>query len=203
MKDKDIDKVYGFIREINKFKQVDRLALIKENGRSESDAEHTWHLCMAVWLYSGYYEKKIDTFKAIKLALVHDLVEIYSGDYYGGAVEKDREGKKQKELEASKKLFGQLPDKIKTEFEDLWLEYEKRESEEAKFVWALDKIAPRLQLSITKTDKASNLSTDWDKVNKQDEQIRNTGKILDKILTKVYNEPNFNRAGNPTIGPVA
>jgi|GEM_PF-5122785 len=109
-------------------------------------------------------------------------VWLYSGYY-----------EKQKELKASKKLFRQLPKNLKTEFEHLWAEYETRQTEEAKFVWALDKIAPRLQPGITKKDKSSNMPTNWDKVKKQDQQIRNRGNLLDEVLTKIYKEPNFER----------
>ncbi len=95
-----VEQLYSFIKLLNSFKSVDRLSLIKEGGRRESDAEHTWHITMAVWLMTTAYDKPVDVLRCIKMALVHDLVEIYAGDVYGFDASNKRSEKEEKEQSA-------------------------------------------------------------------------------------------------------
>ena len=44
----------------------------------ESDAAHSWSLSLLVQLYAP---KELDICKCLKLANIHDLAEIYVGDY--------------------------------------------------------------------------------------------------------------------------
>ena len=177
------DQIYEFLKVINDFKSIKRLSVIKSGGRRESDAEHTWHLVMFVWMYSYLYEKKYDLLKSIKIALVHDLVEIYSGDVYGvGAVDKNQ--KENRERISANKLFSLLPTSISEELITLWEEYEERVSEESRFVWALDKIAPRFQLSLTGKDEADKLPIDIDKKNLQEKTISQISPVLGDLLLR-------------------
>ena len=185
MQQDNVDTIYAFLKEINAFKSQQRFSLITEGGRRESDAEHTWHLVMSVWLYSSVFEKSIDLLKAMKLALVHDLVEIYAGDVYGGAPEEQRRGKQEREQAAAEKLFSQLPHDFQKEFTDLWNEYEQRETVESQYVWALDKIAPSFQLAITKTDAAEHLPTDTARFAQQEDTITNLSPSLGEVLNKI------------------
>lgn len=181
---KVISQLYSFIRELNNFKSIERLSVIKQDGRRESDAEHTWHLVMTVWLFSHTYDKKLDLLKTIKLALVHDLVELYSGDIYGGALPEARANKEKNEREALLKLCSQLPKSMSEELDYLWNEYEERRTNEAEYVWALDKIMPSLMLTITKTDRATGMPTDQERGRMQREKIGNISPILKQILTQ-------------------
>ncbi len=141
---KDQKKTLKFIKEIDIFKEVFRKTHIKDAKRLENNAEHTWHLCMLVWLFAKDYEQNIDLEKALKLALTHDLIEIYAGDTFSF----DHEGRKTKvkrEKAAAKKLFNKLPLDLKTELSLAWQEYEDKKTQEAKYVQALDKIHPTIQ----------------------------------------------------------
>ena len=73
------------------------------------------------------------------MALLHDLVEIYAGVViiYG-----DQSNKKSDETEALNKLLKLLPQKISEDLAQTWYEFEAGESEEAKFVAALDRFLP-------------------------------------------------------------
>lgn len=186
-----LDEIYNFLKTINKFKSVERLSVIKENGRRESDAEHTWHLVMFVWLYSTIYETQVDLLKCLKMALVHDLVEIYAGDVYGGATEEARAGKEEREKLAAQKLFGQLPEDLKKEFFDLWEEYESKKDPEAEYVWALDKIMPRFMLTITGKDFAEGMPTDHAKDKEQREKVTQISSTLGRVLAKISKERNL------------
>ena len=80
--------------------------------------------------------KDLDELKCLKMALIHDLAEIYTGDF----TPEDQitaEQKYQKELFAFKQLAQDLG---YPELTDLFEELEAQQSREALFVKSLDKI---------------------------------------------------------------
>ena len=95
----------------------------------ESVAAHSWGLCLLILKLAP---PNIDVLKALKLAIVHDLPEVIAGDItpHDGISKAD---KKNIELEAAKEL---LP----AELLSLWIEYSEKQSPEARFVGALDKL---------------------------------------------------------------
>lgn len=139
----DDKKLLKFIKTIDVFKGIERKIHLGD-GRLEDDAQHSWHLAMMVWLFANQYEDKINLERALKMALMHDLVEIYAGDTFAF----DHIGRKDKYLredKAAKKLFKALPQKLQKEFLSLWKEHEELKSPEAKFVQAMDKAQPIIQ----------------------------------------------------------
>jgi putative hydrolases of HD superfamily len=85
----------------------------------------------------------IDPIKAMKMALLHDVVEIDAGDtfcYDDGA----HHDKEEREQLAATRIFGLLPVNQSNEFRSLWDEYELNQTPEAKFVHALDCLHPLL-----------------------------------------------------------
>ena len=49
-------------------------------SRYESVADHTWRLCLMILLFEDKLSEKFDISKTLKMALIHDLQEIISGD---------------------------------------------------------------------------------------------------------------------------
>lgn len=145
----DQKKTLKFIKLIDQAKYVKRVVHLQKERVMEDDAQHSWHVAMMVWLFSQSFEEEVNLERAIKMALAHDLVEIYAGDvfFYDSVGRKD---KKKKERKAAKKLFNLLPDKLQKELLDLWEEYEQKSTPEAKFVQAMDKIHPIIQLVLVK-----------------------------------------------------
>lgn len=143
-------KILSFIEEIEKLKHIKRINTLSDCSRQESDAEHSWHLAMIVLLLKAELGEKFDVEKAIKIALVHDLIEIYTGDCWP-ANKKEIQEKKMREKKAAEKLFSQLPKDLKKEIEGYWLEYENKETIEAKTVKALDKIVYPLNYALSET----------------------------------------------------
>lgn len=140
----DQKKILNFIKEIDKFKEVNRKTHINGGKRVENDVEHSWHLTMMVWFFASFYEKRINLGKTIRMALIHDLVEIYTGDVFAFDHQK-RLGKPALEQKAAKKLYKMLPKYLEDELLKLWQEFEENKTEEAKFVQALDKLHPIIQ----------------------------------------------------------
>jgi len=132
-------KLLQFIEEIEKLKNIYRINTLSDGSRQESDAEHSWHLAMIILIIKDELGIKFNADKAIKIALIHDLIEIYTGDTWP-MNDKEKEDKKIAEKKSADKLFSQLPSDLKIEFETYWLEYENASSEEAKIVKGLDKI---------------------------------------------------------------
>lgn len=150
IKDKRLLKILGFVEEIEKLKHIKRINTLSDLSRQESDAEHSWHLAMIILLLKDELGEKFNLEKAIKMALVHDLVEIYTGDMWPEN-EKQKQEKKEREKKAAARLFSQLPSDLKKEIESYWQEYEDAKTNEAKIVKALDKIVYPLHYALSET----------------------------------------------------
>ncbi|OGY91287.1 MAG: hypothetical protein A3B31_00840 [Candidatus Komeilibacteria bacterium RIFCSPLOWO2_01_FULL_53_11] len=133
-----------FLKTIETFKKIERKVWYGDIERAETDVEHTWHLAMFLMVFDRELPKKASRLKMLKMVLIHDLVEVYSGDTF--AFDKEaKKDQKQRESEAAKKLFSQLPPDMDREFTKLFNEYEKGETKEAQIVRSFDKIQPILQ----------------------------------------------------------
>jgi putative hydrolase of HD superfamily len=128
-----------FLHEIDRLKQVERQTVIMSGGRRENSAEHSWQLAVAALLFRDFAPEGCDVDKSVKLALLHDIVEIDAGDTF---VYADHSGKAEKEFAALKRLMGLLPESLAAELSELWLEFETGTSPEAKYVRALDRFLP-------------------------------------------------------------
>ena len=114
-----------------------------DGSKYENDAEHSWHICMMAIILQEYSNEKIDLLKVLKMLLIHDLVEIDAGDYLV-YTDKNIE-KNEKEKKAADRIFSILPDEQKSELTLLWKEFEEKETAEAKFAFALDRLEPVMQ----------------------------------------------------------
>ncbi len=133
----------AFVVEIDKLKQVFRQTYLMDESRKENDAEHSWHFAMMASLLAEYAADEIDLFRVVKMALLHDLVEIDAGDVvvYDAAA---RAGQAEKEQAAAERIFGLLPDDHRDELRALWEEFEARQTPEARFAKAVDRLGPIL-----------------------------------------------------------
>jgi len=132
-----------FIIEIDQLKQVLRQTLLNDGSRRENSAEHSWHLAMMVIVLAEYAPQGVTLLSAIKMVLVHDLVEIDAGDTFCYDVQ-GNESKAQREAQAALRLFGLLPADQASELRSLWEEFEAQQTPTAKFAAALDRIQPLL-----------------------------------------------------------
>lgn len=132
-----------FILEIDCLKGVLRQSYLIDNDRHENSAEHSWHLAVAAMVLAEHAKERIDVSKVIRLVLVHDLVEIDAGDTFiyddAGNV-----GKAEREQKAANRLFGVLSEEQGQTFMALWREFEDRQTPDAKFAFALDRLMPIL-----------------------------------------------------------
>jgi putative hydrolase of HD superfamily len=142
MTDDRLERQIQFIIEIDKLKNVFRQTLLIDRTRRENSAEHSWHIAVLAILLSEYARKSdIDVLRVIKMALIHDLVEIDAGDTYCYD-EKGALDQREREERAADRVFGILPHDQAEELLDLWREFERGETPEAQFTAALDRVQP-------------------------------------------------------------
>jgi putative hydrolase of HD superfamily len=145
MKTDRLEKQIQFIVEMDKLKRVSRQTLIMDRSRQENSAEHSWHIALMALVLSEYAkEKGTDFFRVLKMLLVHDLVEIDAGDTYcyDDTATRDQQAR---EIKAADRIFNILPPDQAREFRSLWDEFEARNTPDARFAVALDRLQPILQ----------------------------------------------------------
>lgn len=136
-----LEREIEFVRTVDRLKKVLRQSQIMSGGRRENSAEHSWHLAVMVLVLSRHAERKINVMKTVRMALVHDIPEVYAGDIF---VYHDAKKKRKaaRERRAARRLFGLLPRAQGGELFRLWREYEAGKSPEARFLYALDRLGP-------------------------------------------------------------
>ncbi len=160
--------IVNFLVETGKLKGKPRRGWqVHQIKNSETTSEHIFHLTLLVWTLGK--NKKINLGKAIKMALVHDLCEVYAPDLtpYDPLLPTDKnkikevlkkwpkftpelkikrhKDKHKVEKQGLNKLINKLPPELKNEMKELWLDYEGKTSKEARFVKQADKVINFLQ----------------------------------------------------------
>ena len=133
----------AFVYELDRLKTVLRQSMLTDDSRQENSAEHSWHLAMTAMTLAPMADEPIDVSRAIKILLVHDIVEIDAGDVFIYDDEQ-RAAAEAAEQAAAERIFGLLPDDQAVEFRALWDEYEDRSTPEGRFAYACDRLQPLL-----------------------------------------------------------
>ena len=141
IKNEKIQKQIKFAITIDEMKNIFRRNLIADGSRRENDAEHSWHLAMLAMLFEEYSAEKVNVERVLKIALVHDLIEVYAGDTFAYDA-KGNEDKHAREVQAADKLFGMLDPVQGAEIRALWDEFEAMETAESRYANAIDRIQP-------------------------------------------------------------
>ncbi|MEN3752463.1 HD domain-containing protein [Mangrovibacter sp. SLW1] len=136
--------IINFLMEIDKLKRVERRTRLLGGGRPENSAEHSWHFAVAAMSMAPFAGSKVDIDRVIKMALLHDIVEIDTGDVLVYDPEA-RAAIANQEAQAAERLFGLLPTPQNSQFLALWQEYEEGITPDAQFAGALDRVLPVLQ----------------------------------------------------------
>jgi putative hydrolases of HD superfamily len=134
----------AFLVEIDKLKTVIRQNLIADGSRQENTAEHSWHLALCATMLAEHANEPVDVGKVVQMLLIHDLVEIDAGDTFVYASADEIAAQDHKEQAAAERIFGLLPIDQSARLHALWEEFEAKESAEARFAKAVDRIQPML-----------------------------------------------------------
>ena len=138
------DAALEFFLEIDRLKGVERRNWLADGSRRENTAEHSWHLGIAALVFAPFAAEPVDIGRSVAMALAHDIVEIDAGDTFAYDEGAGAASKVAREQEAATRLFGLLPDAAGAEMRELWDEYERGDTPEARFVMALDRMAPMI-----------------------------------------------------------
>ena len=110
-------------------------------GRRESVAEHSWRLTLMAYFVSDEFPD-IDHEKLLKMCLIHDLGEAFTGDipsFDKSAADEEMESHLLSDWASS------LPEPFATEMTALYAEMDALESTEAKIYKALDNMEALIQ----------------------------------------------------------
>lgn len=138
-----LEQQLQFILEVDKVKNIFRQTYLADRNRKENDAEHSWHIALMAVLLKEHMKEPVDLAKVITMVLIHDLVEIDAGDTYAYDA-KGAETKREREVAAANRIFGMLPEDQGGYLKELWEEFERYESAEAKYAHLLDNLQPML-----------------------------------------------------------
>ena len=110
-------------------------------GRHESVAEHSWRIAlMAFFVRDEFPEADMD--KVIRMCLIHDLGEAFTGDIPSFLKTKADETREDDLLE---KWVSSLPEPYREEMRSLYAEMNARETLEAKIYKAMDSLEAVIQ----------------------------------------------------------
>jgi putative hydrolase of HD superfamily len=136
-----------FLAEVEKLKSVTRATPIHDASRPENSAEHSWTLALYALILADQAPAGVDMSRAIKMLLIHDLVEIDVGDVpihlHGGSAHGSAEIQAA-EAKAAERIFGLLPKDLGDELHALWTEFEANETPDAIYAKSLDRTQPVL-----------------------------------------------------------
>ncbi len=167
-----------FIREIDKLKYIFRKTRLMNSDRPENDAEHSWHLALMAIVLSDYSNEPVDVLKVVKMVLIHDIVEIDSGDVFIYDTSKNHDNFDE-EFKAARRIFGILPESQAEELIGLWLEFEEMKTMESKFARAVDRLEPLLQ-------NASNNGGTWREYDVKYHQVIEKKKVIKEGLEEIW-----------------
>ena len=140
----DFFKTAANLKKIYRQGWIDKLSL----DTPESVADHSYSMAVISMVISdlGNYNSE----KIIKMVLLHDLAESKIGDHTPKQLSKEKKNKL--ENNAFNEIIKNLPDLIKSQYLQIWQEYQENTSLESKLVHQIDKLEMVLQANIYKKD---------------------------------------------------
>jgi len=135
----DIHRLLELQRFLIQFQNIERSIHVPPRFRLENDTEHCYNLALTAWYLSAFFPE-LDKDTLIRTALAHDMIEVHAGDTFAFADKNSIDQKPLREAAAMKLLETEWAD-----FPDLLAalrSYHEKDTPEAKFIYALDKIMP-------------------------------------------------------------
>jgi putative hydrolase of HD superfamily len=206
------ENLINFFVEIGKLKRMPRRGwALRGLKNPETIAEHSFRVALLAWFLGQ--KEKFNSKEIIKMALVHDLCEVYAGDItpydkfliYSESKKEKKElfekwprflklekveqflNKHRKEWCALINLTSKLEPEIRQEIINLWLNYDECLTKEGRFVRQVDKIENLLQaLEYWKENKKFPIGPWWIQI----EELVDNPILLEflKILEKKFHQ---------------
>jgi putative hydrolase of HD superfamily len=140
----DFLKTAANLKNISRQGWIDKLSL----DNPESVADHSYSMAIIGMLISDL--EKYNSEKILKMILLHDLAESKIGDYTPDQINKEK--KMELENSAFNEIVKNLPDSIKSQYLQIWQEYQENISSESQVVHQIDRLEMALQAKIYEKD---------------------------------------------------
>lgn len=183
-----MDSIVDFLIETGKLKKMKRRGWVLNRVKNpETIGAHIFRTALMGWILSSQ-KKNFNIERVLKIALVHDLCEVYAGDttpfdsiiskvknkkeleklvrvhprFTNGEKQRLAFEKHKKEWQALVRLTERLDPKLRKEMIDLWLDYEEGNTKEGRFVNQADRMENLLQaLEYWREDKDFPIKRWW------------------------------------------
>jgi putative hydrolases of HD superfamily len=176
-----MDRLSDLQQLIADFAKIKRVLNLADNGRQENDAEHSFGLALTCWYLHPKIAPELDISKILRYALAHDIVEVHSGDTY--IFDSDALKTKQaREKDAIVQLKNEWDDF--TELTDFAEGYANKNNDEAKFVYAVDKIIPAILVELGLNDRTW---SDYQITLKMNKEVKKTI-LISKHVSPYYDK---------------
>lgn len=197
----NLKNLLQFVKLTDDFKKIERDIPQSFNFQKENDSEHSYQLAMVSWYLATTESKDMDIGKILKYSLVHDLPEIYADDTPLYTSDNDYlNSKKEREINSIERIKKKF-----SNFADLheWIEkYERREDDESKLVYAVDKLLPIFSIFMDGGHAWKTHRLDLDTlINKNKERVSISNiakKYFDLIIVTIRNDEKLLEI-NPTV----
>ena len=172
-----------FIVEIDTLKNIARKSMVFDGSHFENDAEHSWTISVLAVLLKEYSNFEINLEKVLIMLLIHNIVEVYAGDTF--LYSEKRETAHIDEEKSAEKIFSFLEEDQKEFFINIWKEFEKKETNEAKFATVFDRMEPLLQNYMTKGYTWKKNKITYQMVLEKNSKIREGSEEIWKFIKKI------------------
>ncbi len=140
----DFFKTAANLKKISRQGWIDKLSL----DNPESVADHSYSMAVMSMVISDL--ENYNSEKILKMVLLHDLAESKIGDYTPEQLSNEKKNKL--ENKAFDEIIKNLPDLIKSQYLQIWQEYQENTSPESKIVHQIDRLEMALQAKIYQKD---------------------------------------------------
>jgi putative hydrolase of HD superfamily len=139
----DVRARLAFLVQAHELAYVSRFNRLLDGSRGETSAEHSWHLALTALTLKDLAGAEVDLGRVLPMLIIHDIVEVTVGDVpiYDVA---DRARVAATEDAAAAAIFSALPAPQGDELLSLWREFERAETDDARFARAVDRTQPVL-----------------------------------------------------------
>ena len=142
--------ILDFLKDSANLKSISRQGWIDKLSikNPESVADHSYSMAIMAMIISDL--ENYDSEKILKMTLLHDLAESKIGDITPEQM--TPENKMKIENDAFNEIIDQLPETVKSQYLEIWKEYQNNNSKESLFVHQIDKLEMALQAKIYQKD---------------------------------------------------
>lgn len=176
-----------FFKTVGKSKRLLRSGWIREKVKDpESVAEHSFRVSVLAMVLSDKLGYKLDKNKLIKMAILHDLGEVITGDIVTERYDiidlKKRDEKERKEKEGIREIFEKIG--LSNEYVKIFEEMIGRTTKEAKVFSQFDKLEMALQALEYEEEQGKNLEEFFTSVGLFHVREPLIKEIFDEIISK-------------------